>query len=84
MCLYIIGGDLTIKDAEMDEKRTKYNECYSCKHKRTIPGDAHLKCVNPDPKMTGNKYGIAGGWFMYPLNFDPTWKAKDCSNYETK
>lgn len=63
-------------------KRDKYNECYSCKHRRAILDDAHSFCANPDPEMTGNTHGIKNGWFMYPLNFDPVWKTKMCSNYE--
>ena len=58
--------------------------CYQCKHRRTIPGDAHTQCVKPDPEMTGDDYGIRSGWFAYPYNFDPIWKTKDCSNFESK
>jgi len=68
----------------MMDKRTTMNECYTCIHRRTIPGDCHTRCSNPDPRMTGHKHGIKSGWFMYPFNFDPTWKTKDCSNYESK
>ena len=66
----------------MNEKRNKMNECYSCVHRRTIPGDAHSRCVKPDPKMKGDPYGIRSGWFFYPINYDPVWKIKDCSNFE--
>ena len=58
------------------------NECYSCTHRRTIPGDCHINCVKPDAKMTGNEHGIKNGWFMYPFNFDPCWKTRDCRNFE--
>lgn len=58
--------------------------CWDCKHKRTVPGDAHIKCVKPDPKMTGNQHGIKNGWFYYPLLFDPIWRTKECDNYESK
>ena len=64
--------------------RNMMNECYSCKFRQSIPGDAHISCGNPDPKMTGNPHGIRSGWFWYPINFDPTWKTKDCANYEKK
>ena len=64
-------------------ERHMTNECYECKHRRTIPGDAHTKCSNPDPEMTGREHGKIKGWFCYPLNFDPCWKTKDCSNFET-
>jgi len=68
----------------MSENRSIKNECYSCEHRRSIPGDAHSQCINPDPKMIGNKNGIRNGWFNYPINFDPVWKQKECNNYETK
>ena len=61
---------------------TMRDECYSCKHKREVPGNAHIQCVKPDPDMVGNKHGIEKGWFMYPLLFDPVWKEKDCCNFE--
>lgn len=57
------------------------NECYSCRFKRNVPGDAHIRCTNPDPNMTGNTHGIRSGWFDYPILFDPTWKARLCANY---
>ena len=64
-------------------ERNKTNECHMCKHKRSIPGDVHIQCINPDMSMTGNAHGIKNGWFMYPINFDPCWKTKDCANFET-
>lgn len=60
------------------------DECYKCKHKRDVPGNAHIKCVNPDPNMKGNEYGIESGWFDYPALFDPTWKEVPCKNFEAK
>ena len=65
-------------------KLNKTNECYSCKHRRSIQGDAHSACAKPDPEMKGDAHGIRNGWFMYPLNFDPVWKEKDCVNFEDK
>jgi len=66
----------------MSFKRDMRNECYHCKHKREVPGNAHIRCVKPDNKMEGDMHGIKNGWFFYPLLFDPTWKEKECSNYE--
>ena len=70
----------------MEEKRerTMSNECYQCKNRRTIAGDAHTQCSTPDPGMTASDVGIRGGWFNYPHNFDPTWKTKDCTNFVEK
>ena len=68
----------------MNNKRTMINECYSCIHKREVPGNCHIECVKPDSKMKGNAHGIKCGWFIYPLLFDPVWKESDCSNYKSK
>ena len=58
------------------------DECYHCKHKRIVPNNAHIKCINPDADMTGEPHGIVNGWFLYPLLFDPVWKQKNCKNFE--
>ena len=66
------------------KKRNMMNECYSCTHKRNVSGNTHILCSKPDSAMTGDSHGIANGWFIYPLLFDPTWKTKLCDNYELK
>jgi hypothetical protein len=63
-------------------ERNMMTECRSCQYRRTIPGDMHISCANPDPEMTGNEHGIRKGWFFYPWCFDPVWKTKDCANFE--
>ena len=63
-------------------KRTMSNECYYCAHKRDVPGNCHIKCVEPDPDMVGNKQAIKNGWFIYPSLFSPLWKQAMCKNYE--
>ncbi|HQR21074.1 MAG TPA: hypothetical protein PKV98_09410 [Burkholderiaceae bacterium] len=55
-------------------------ECWTCAHKRSVPGNAHIRCAKPDPWMSGDPHGIRNGWFLYPLVFDPTWKSKACAN----
>ena len=62
-------------------KRNKRTECWTCRHRRDIPGNCHIGCGNPDPEMIGDQQGIDGGWFFYPVNFDPTWKLKECRHY---
>lgn len=69
---------------EKTEKNKMMDECYSCKSKRNVPGNCHIRCNNPDSKMTGSQHGIDNGWFIYPMLFDPTWKTKLCSNYEKR
>ena len=58
------------------------NQCKDCKYKRNIPGDTHIACTKPDKNMTGNPHGIANGWFIYPIIFDPIWMTKICDNYK--
>ena len=65
-------------------ERTKHNECYQCQFMKTIPGDAHIQCTKPDMEMEGHSHGIKNGWFLYPFNFDPTWKLEDCRNFQQK
>lgn len=65
-------------------KRTKMNECYKCRYKREVAGNAHIACINPDPTMTGNPHGIKNGWFIYPILFDPAWKEANCANFKEK
>lgn len=64
------------------EERNRMNECWRCKYKRGIPGDAHIRCTNPDPEVEGYPHGIKNGWFTYPSYFDPIWKIKDCNNFD--
>ena len=59
-----------------------HNECWSCRHRRAVPGNAHIRCAKPDPGMTGDRRGVRSGWFFYPSCFDPVWKAKLCTNFE--
>ena len=57
------------------------NDCYQCMYKRSIPGDCHLSCSNPDFTITGNEHGITQGWFFYPFNYDPIWMTSKCHNF---
>lgn len=65
-------------------ERNMRNECYSCMNKRDVPGNCHIKCINPDESMKGSQHGINNGWFIYPILFDPVWKESICNNYESK
>lgn len=67
-----------------DDKQQIINECWSCQHRRAIPGNCHISCAKPDPTMTGHPHGIKNDWFFYPINFDPVWKTKKCVNFEAK
>jgi len=63
--------------------------CYECKHRGTIPGDAHSCCRHPkigkpfEFGITANEHGIRMGWFLWPVNFDPVWLLT-CKMFEEK
>ena len=63
-------------------QKVKTNNCYECKHRRTLFYSAHSGCAKPDPNMVGVEYGIKNGWFNYPSNFDPVWVDVVCANFE--
>lgn len=65
--------------------------CYTCRHRRNVPGDAHSSCQlgvdhfihsGPRPMVQGNSHGIRQGWFFWPVNFDPIW-LESCDSYAT-
>lgn len=63
------------------------NECYSCIHKRAVPGNAHIECLKWSEKVSrgGESYGKKMGWFNYPSCFDPVWKGEErCENFQAK
>lgn len=57
--------------------------CYKCVHKLSVPGSAHSRCNNFDARVQGDPYGIRSGWFMWPLNYDPTW-LRSCDGFSDK
>ena len=60
----------------------KNHDCYKCKHREKIIGDAHSKC-NADVKR-GDVKIIVNQWsFFFPINYDPVW-IKSCKKYESK
>jgi hypothetical protein len=61
----------------------KRPNCYECKHRRRVPGDAHSSCANPNAEVTGRELGIRKGWFFHPFNFDPVWLLS-CTGFEAK
>ena len=66
---------------------THMNECYSCIHKRGVPGNCHIRCAMPSANVRdgGDPHGIRNGWFRYPLCFDPVWKGEErCENFEAR
>lgn len=70
--------------AESDRPADAGDNCHTCVHRRSVPGSCHIRCADPDPAMRCVAHGVRGGWFGYPLNFDPVWKARVCSKYQAK
>lgn len=58
-------------------------DCYKCVHRRTLPGNCHSRCNNFQAHVTGNRHGMARGWFMWPFNFDPVW-LESCNGFSDK
>lgn len=75
------------------------NKCYTCKHKGSVAGSAHSTCnalgepfgvfirilagTQPPIPIDANRHGIDGGWFNWPVDFDPAW-LEYCGLYEEK
>jgi len=57
-------------------------DCYKCSHRRDVVGSAHSRCNNHAAKVQGSPHGIRNGWFLWPLNFDPTWLVS-CDGFST-
>lgn len=64
------------------EKGANNSPCNSCIHARSLVGDAHILCSNPPRAIEALEHGIGSGWFMFPINFDPNWRAGECSNFQ--
>jgi len=59
-------------------------DCYKCKWRRAIPGDAHSSCTAEKAvAVKGHPTGVRGGWFQWPRNFDPTW-LEECTGFDSK
>jgi hypothetical protein len=58
-------------------------DCYKCVHRLEVPGSCHSRCNNHAAKVSGHPHGMRMGWFMWPLNFDPTW-LKACDGFSDK
>jgi len=57
-------------------------DCYKCKYREEIQGDAHSSC-KLNAKVKADYHGIKNGWFNYPFNFDPLW-LEECDGFKAK
>ena len=59
--------------------------CWKCAYRAEVPGSAHSRCVfawpSADTMPKGNPHGIMHGWYIFPLNYDPTWGPSECENF---
>lgn len=58
-------------------------DCYKCKHRRDLPGNAHSHCSNENANVTEDKYGIKMRWFIFPISYDPV-RLVSCDGFEQK
>ena len=58
----------------------------SCKHPSVEPFLELVKFTSGIPNIlnvTGELYGMRNGWFMWPIDFDPTW-LRSCDGFVAK
>jgi hypothetical protein len=82
----------------INKGRKRMSDCYKCKHRQSIPGNAHSKCMSKSaikfiveniPNVGAilplkiNKYGLENGWALWPFDFDPIWLS-ECQLFEEK
>lgn len=76
------GAAPDVPAANKEDAIMKEN-CWSCAYKRSIPGNAHIRCAFAWHKSefmmpTGQPHGVKNGWFHFPFNYDPRWMASQC------
>jgi len=60
--------------------------CYECGYRGKNPGSAHIRCnfdwgKSENKPPGGNPHGIKKGWYIFPLNYDPTWMTEECKSF---
>lgn len=64
--------------------------CYSCKNRRSIPGDTHSQCIFEWQGLPTENIPVHQGgprthqWFRFPLNYDPVWGPDECPAFDSK
>ena len=58
--------------------------CHGCAYRESIAGSAHTRCAFKwaidETRPAGNPHGIRHEWYIFPLNYDPTWGPDDCAH----
>lgn len=81
--------DTETEDIKQKKEYKVSEECYHCKYKYNIPGNAHIGCRKYCEGNTFASYGIANGWVINIPTlgiscFDPIWKDTKCPHFEEK
>ena len=69
-------------------KDNKCGICRQCAYKSNIVGNTHISSNLDWGKSkyqapTGNPHAIRNGWYIFPVNFDPTWQEEPCKEFST-
>lgn len=64
-------------------KKLQHSKCYGCVYRRSVPGSAHSSCSKGNALTEFDAHGVANGWAMWPIDFDPAW-LNSCDSYIPK
>ena len=82
----------------MAENKGMQSACYECVYRGTLAGDCHSRCLHPLAQygpgrsyadcrealnIIADSYGMAAGYFLWPINFDPVW-LRECDGFRQK
>ena len=70
----------------MTDKEEKKQSCLERGYMGRNPGTAHIRCNFDWAKAeikapAGHPHGIRKGWYIFPVNYDPTWMIGSCPVY---
>ena len=74
---------MTLQDLKPGFFLKENKKCYSCKFRRSVPGDTHSSCAKQNALVQVNQHGFSNGWAFHPFNFDPIW-IDGCDSYVNK
>lgn len=61
----------------------RHPACKTSGNMLTALFEGSLGIYPPELNIKANPYGVKSGWFMFPMNFDPTW-LENCDGFEEK
>lgn len=48
-------------------------DCYQCRHRSQLDWSPHSRCHNLIAMPKADPHGVAKGWCIWPIYFDPVW-----------